>query len=164
MIELLEVIKYLTSVIGKIVIYAVFIIVMFSSVKGMKNIDIVSQYEYPIEATEYLKNNLDVENIKLFNEYNFGSYLLFNDIPVFIDSRADVYDPAFNDWEDDIFRDFINLTNGANNYEQKFEHYGITHLLIYRNTTLEKILRLDDNYKQIYGDSNFIIYERLSEN
>ena len=40
--------------------------------------------------------NLDVKNIKLFNEYNYGSYLLYKGIPVFIDSRADLYAPEFN--------------------------------------------------------------------
>lgn len=159
-----DVLVYLTSVIAKIVIYTLFIAYMFLSLNKTKDTKIVNENDYPIKATEYIKENLDVENIKLFNEYNFGSYLLFNDIPVFIDSRADVYDPAFNDWEDDIFRDFINLTNGSNDYEEKLEHYGITHLLIYRNSTLEKILRLDDNYSQLYNDGRFTIYERLSAN
>ena len=111
-----------------------------------------------------IKENLNVEEIKLFNEYNFGSYLLFEDIPVFIDSRADVYDPKFNGWEDDIFRDFINLTGASNDYEEKFEHYGITHLLIYKNSTLNKVLTLDENYNELYSDDNFIVYERLSAN
>ena len=157
-----EILKYLTSMIAKIIFYTLFIFFAIICLNKTKNVEIVSNETYPIEATEYIKENLDVEKIKLFNEYNFGSYLLFKDIPVFIDSRADVYDPAFNGWEDDIFRDFIDLTGGCNGYEEKMEHYGITHLLIYRNTTLEKILRLDDNYNKLYNDENFVIYERLS--
>ena len=123
---------------------------------------IVSEKTYPIEATEFIKNNLDVNLIRLFNEYNFGSYLLFSDIPVFIDSRADVYDPKFNGWEDDIFRDFINLTNACNDYEEKFEHYGITHLLIYKDSTLDKVLRLDTNYNELYKDEEFVLYQKLN--
>ena len=157
-----EILKYLTSIIGKIFIYSVFAVFMVLSLKEAKDVEIVSKKTYPIEATEYIKNNLDVEEIKLFNEYNFGSYLLFNDIPVFIDSRADVYDPKFNGWEDDIFRDFINLTGACNDYEEKFEHYGVTHLLIYKDSTLNKVLTLDTNYNELYKDDNFIIYERLS--
>lgn len=157
-----EILKYFTSIIGKIIIYAVFAVYMVFALKQAKDAEIVSGKTYPIEATEYIKENLDVENIKLFNEYNFGSYLLFKDIPVFIDSRADVYDPKFNGWEDDIFRDFINLSGASNNYEEKFEHYGITHLLIYKDSTLDKVLRLDTNYNELYSDEKFIIYERLS--
>lgn len=34
--------------------------------------------------------------MKIYNEYNYGSYLLFRGIPVFVDSRADLYTPQFN--------------------------------------------------------------------
>ena len=159
-----EILRYLTSIVGRIIIYSVCIIIMMFSLKDIKDEKIVSEKTYPIEATKYIKENLDLNEIKLFNEYNFGSYLLFNDIPVFIDSRADVYDPQFNGWEDDIFRDFINLTGACSDYEEKFEHYGITHLIIYENSTLDKVLRLDNNYKELYKDDNFIIYERISAN
>ena len=157
-----EILKYFTSIIGKIVIYSVFAVFMVFNIKQAQATEIVSPKSYPIAATEFIKNNLNVQEIKLFNEYNFGSYLLYQDIPVFIDSRADVYDPQFNGWEDDIFRDFINITGACNDYEDKFEHYGITHLLIYRNSMLDKVLRLDTNYNELYKDDNFIIYQRLS--
>ena len=157
---IIEVLRYFTHVIGRIIIYSIFVVFMVFSIKDAKDEEIVSNKSYPIEATEYIKENLNINEIKLFNEYNFGSYLLFKDIPVFIDSRADVYDPKFNGWEDDIFRDFINVSGGSD-YEEKFEHYGITHLLIYKNSTLDKILRLDTNYNELYKDDNFILYERL---
>jgi len=159
-----EILKYLTSILGKIIMYGIFIAYTIFSLNNIKDVQIVNKNDYPIEATEYIKENLDVENIRLFNEYNFGSYLLFKDIPVFIDSRADVYDPEFNGWKDDIFRDFVNLNNASNDYEDKFEHYGITHLLIYRNSTLDKVLKLDKNYNELYKDDRFIIYERLTAN
>ena len=157
-----EILKYLTSIVAKIITYTIFVAYTIFALYQIKDEEIVSNKTYPIEAVEYVKENLDIDNIRLFNEYNFGSYLLYNDIPVFIDSRADVYDPAFKGVEKDIFRDFMNLTGGCNDYEEKMEEYGITHLLIYRNTTLEKILRLDDNYNELYKDDRFIIYERLS--
>lgn len=159
-----EILRYFTSIIGKIIIYSVFAVFMVFALKEAKEVEIVSNKSYPIEATEFIKNNLNVEEIKLFNEYNFGSYLLYEDIPVFIDSRADVYDPQFNGWEDDIFRDFINITNACNDYEEKFEHYGITHILIYKDSTLDKVLRLDTNYNELYKDEKFVIYQRLSAN
>ena len=159
-----EILKYFTSIVGKIIIYSIFSVFMVLSLKDAQDVEIVSNKSYPIEATKFVKENLDVNEIKLFNEYNFGSYLLFEDVPVFIDSRADVYDPQFNGWEDDIFRDFINLTGACSNYEEKFEHYGITHLMIYKNSTLNKVLKLDSNYNELYKDDNFIIYERISAN
>ena len=157
-----EILKGFTSIIGKIIIYGLFVLFMIIQIKKTSNDEIVSPKSYPVEAVNYIKNNLDIKQIKLFNEYNFGSYLLYNDIPVFIDSRADVYDPQFNKKEDDIFRDFINITDVCTDYEEKFEHYGITHLLIYKNSTLSKVLKNNSNYEELYSDDNFIIYKKLS--
>lgn len=157
-----EILKYLTMLFCRVFIYSVFAIFMVFSLKSSKEQEIVSPKVYPIEAVQFIKNNLDIHEIKLFNEYNFGSYLLFEDIPVFIDSRADVYDPQFNKWKDDIFRDFMNIKDVTVDYEEKFDHYGITHLLIYRNSILNKVLKLDAHYLELYKDDNFIIYERLN--
>ena len=36
--------------------------------------------------------------MKIYNEYNYGSYLLFRGIPVFIDSRCDLYTKEYTKW------------------------------------------------------------------
>ena len=33
---------------------------------------------------------------------------------------------------------------------------------MYNNSTINKVLKLDTNYKQLYKDDNFVIYERLT--
>ena len=113
-----------------------------------------------------------IENLRLYNEYNYGSYLLFSGIPVFIDSRADLYSPEFNGEKDeegdyvgnDIFSDFIGISNLSRNYEDKFEEYNITHAITYSNSKLNSLLVRDDNYVEIYSDSHFTIYERVNAN
>lgn len=107
----------------------------------------------------------------LFNEYNYGSYLLYRGIPVFIDSRADLYAPEFNGTKNkdgkyegrDIFTDYINTSNGSKYYEDTFEKYDVTHVILRKNTKLKMLLSKDKNYNEIYQDDNFIIYERLSK-
>ena len=131
----------------------------------------VSTSTYPVEASNYILENLDIKNIKLFNEYNYGSYLLYRGIPVFIDSRADLYAPEFNGTigEDgkyegrDIFSDYINISSIGTYYEDKFEQYGITHVIIGKNTKLNMFLSRNNRYKELYSDDNFEIYERLPE-
>ena len=99
--------------------------------------------------------------MSIFNEYNYGSYLLFRGIPVFIDSRADLYTPEFNK-DVNVFQDFINTSNINNYYENMFEKYDITHVLLYKNSKLNMFLSRDDNYMKLYSDDNFCFYERLS--
>lgn len=121
--------------------------------------EFVNKSAYPVEAAEFIKRNLDLNHIRLYNEYNYGSYLLFQDIPVFIDSRADLYTPEFNPGKD-IFTDFINISNMNIDYETKFKEYGITHVLIYRNSKLNTLIAKDSNYEQVYMDQYFVVYER----
>ena len=155
--------KYLTTVFGQVIIYGLVILVtvfMFTKIKDQK---IVETKSYPEDACNYILENLDINEIKLFNDYNYGSYLMFKGIPVFIDSRADVYDPQFNKLEDDIFQDYIKTNSLKVDYEETFEHYNITHVMTYANSSLSIYLNKDINYNEIYKDDNFVIYERLED-
>lgn len=146
---------------GQLLAYLIVILLTMCMFVDSKNDKIVNDSSYPVEACDYIVNNLDLNNIKIFNDYNYGSYLMYRGIPVFIDSRADVYDPKFNGLEDDIFQDYIK-TSGLNKYyEDAFDHYGITHVMSYSNSKLSLYLSHDENYKEIYKDDHFIIYERL---
>ena len=99
--------------------------------------------------------------MKLFNEYNYGSYLIYRGIPVFIDSRCDLYTPEFNEGVN-IFNDCINVYGMSVGYESVFEKYGVTHVIIVKNGKLNLLLNQDDNYNCIYTDEHFKIYERLN--
>ena len=97
--------------------------------------------------------------------------MLFRGIPVFIDSRCDLYSPEFNgtynkeekEYEGrDIFSDALNIAGVAVDYETKFEEYGVTHVILYANAKLAMILEDDPNYDLIYSDDNFVIFERLN--
>jgi len=160
----------MTKFLGKVLTILVVVLVSFYLYKDKIKAPIVSETSYPVEACDYIIDNLDLDTIKLFNEYNYGSYLLYRGIPVFIDSRADLYAPEFNGTkkEDgkysgrDIFTDYINISNISTYYEDKFETYGITHVIIRKNAKLNMFLSRNDKYKQLYSDKNFVIYERTN--
>lgn len=153
------VIKQIIAVIG-------ILVAILAAIYGLKFIDkkknnsYVSESSYPVKAADWILENLDVKNIKLFNEYNYGSYLLYRGIPVFIDSRADLYAPEFNG-KQDIFMDFINTSNLGEYYGNTFEKYGITHVILYKNAKVRMIIdeTEPENYNKIYSDNNFVIYE-----
>ena len=157
-------IKLMNTLVGKIITIALVMLICFAFVKPKLNNKFIDENKYPVAAASWMLENLDVKNIKLYNEYNYGSYLLFRGIPVFIDSRADLYAPEFNkkDGEDgrDIFSDYINISSIGTYYETKFEKYGITHVIVVNNAKLNMFLSRNENYKQLYKDDNFVIYER----
>ena len=152
---------------GSVVVTCCFIILATNMIKPRLDDEYVNKTDYPVEASNWILSNLDVENIKLFNEYNFGSYLLFRGIPVFIDSRCDLYSPEFNrDLENgiegrDIFSEALDIDGLALDYKKEFEEYGVTHAILYDNAKLAMILESDSNYKKIYDQGNFKIFERL---
>lgn len=128
----------------------------------------VSKKNYPVEATEWILQNLDVKNMKLFNEYNYGSYLLYKGVPVFIDSRADLYAPEFNgkraengEYDGrDIFTDFIKTSSMERYYEDTFEKYDITHIILKKKSKLNTFISNDSGFLEMYNDDNFVVYER----
>ena len=120
--------------------------------------DFIDKKTYPIDAVKYIKENIDISSMRIFNEYTFGSYLILNDIPVFIDSRADLYTKQFNGLDYDIFDDWINIPS---NWSEKFNFYNITHILVYKEeSSFYKIFENYDNYQVLYEDEYFILIER----
>ena len=162
--------RFSSDVFGVVIILSIATIVSIKEIKPVLEQEYIDAGSYPVEMCEWIKTNLDVENLKLYNEYNYGSYLLLNDIPVFIDSRCDLYTPEFNvgfkDLEGrDIFSDAINIANSSNiDYEEKFEEYGVNHVMAYDDSMLASRLKKDSNYEIIKEDNTFILFKRNTAN
>ena len=159
------IVKFMNTIYGKILTIVLVMLISLCFVKPKLNDVFVDTSKYPVDASTWILENLDIENIRLYNEYNYGSYLLFRGIPVFIDSRADLYAPEFNKTEEneegrDIFSDYINISSIGTYYENKFEKYDITHVIVVNNAKLNMFLSRNNDYKEIYKDDYFVIYER----
>lgn len=142
-------------------VYLYLIVIIFSSSMLYLHLkkDFIDKEMYPVNAVKYIKENIDIDNMRIYNDYNFGSYLLLNDIPVFIDSRADLYTKQFSGFDYDIFDDYEFMVG---NYQEKFEFYKITHALIYKeDNALYNLLVNDKNYNLLYEDDNFAFYEKI---
>ena len=158
---------------GATVVICLTIIGCTNLIKPTLREDYVDEYSYPVEASDWILENLDIENMRLYNEYNYGAYLLHRGIPVFIDSRCDLYTPEFNgtynketkEYENgrDIFSDALNIAGLSANYKIKFEEYDITHIILYEDSKLAMVLESDSDYKRIYYEGNFKIFKKLTE-
>lgn len=137
----------------------------YNSIKPVLDDKFVSEKSYPVSACDFILENIDLGTAKFYNEYNYGSYMLFRGIPVFIDSRADLYAPEFSGKQDDIFMDFIETSNISKFYEDTFEKYKITHVITYKNSKMNMIITKtnDKKYKELYSDKYFVVYERITE-
>lgn len=120
--------------------------------------EFINEDTYPVAMVDYMKENLNMDEVRLYNEYDFGSYLIYNDIPVFIDSRSDLYTKPFNNGTD-IFNECMKITE---NYGRIFKKYEITHILIYKDTDLNQILAASSNYELVHREGRFMLYKYIA--
>lgn len=160
-----QVVEKLTKVFAIIVISVIMLGLSYYEGKDKLDDTYIDETAYPVQACDYILENIDLKTARFYNEYNYGSYMIFRGIPVFIDSRADLYAPEFNNTIDDIFMDFINTSNIGTFYEDTFEKYNITHVITYKNSKTNMIITdtKDPKYKELYSDKYFVIYERLQD-
>ena len=124
----------------------------------------ISEEMYPVQASDWLlsyieENDISKEEFHLYNGYNYGSYLLYRGIPVFIDSRAEQpYSPEFNEGVT-VFDDYMEVSNGRTSYSDLFEKYDINYAICYQASIENTYMKEDENCIELYSDENFIIYK-----
>ena len=156
--------QMIASKVGYILMMVIMLALSYHFYEPKQNDEYIDESSYPVQACDYILENIDLGQAKFYNEYNYGSYMIYRGIPVFIDSRADLYAPEFSGKEEDIFMDFINTSSIGEFYEDTFEKYEITHVITYKNSKMNMIIKetKDPNYKELYEDDYFTIYERLN--
>ncbi|MCA9981002.1 MAG: hypothetical protein KDD89_09215 [Anaerolineales bacterium] len=115
------------------------------------------QEAYPVAAVTYLKQaepGLATGSARVFNEYDWGGYLIGRDVPVFVDGRVDLYGDGFMRVYDDAVR-------GRLGWQQTLQTYGITHALLEEESVLAGLLALSPDWQLLYRDGVAVIYGRV---
>lgn len=116
------------------------------------------------EAIDFLKENYDVQNLKLYNEYAFGAYMLYRDVPVFIDSRVNEYTKEFDpNLERDVFDDYINVLRLQNDWKEVIDHYDFDGYYILKNRPLVYVLEQDQNYEKVWENDQMEIIMKVKD-
>lgn len=108
----------------------------------------------PVAAVEFLKSQRLPGPI--YNRYGWGGYLIYELYPeyrVYIDGRADVYGDAF-------FAEAMRTYDGAGDWNNSLDRYGIRTVLISPDAPLASLLRNDGKWKVVYEDNDAIILSR----
>lgn len=122
----------------------------------------INNEEYPVKASKFINSNIDKSKMRLFNDFNNGAYLEFNNIKVFLDSRSEVYCKEFNDTS--ILTDYYAAYYGFENYKTIFNKYNFTHILVKKEkkkNIIYSYIEDDSDYKLIYEDKYYLIYEKI---
>lgn len=157
--------KKFTSIVGTLVVTILILVWCYYIVKPKINHTYIDETVYPVQACDYILENIDLGKSKFYNEYNYGSYMIYRGIPVFIDSRADLYAPEFSGKEDDIFMDFIDTSSIGKFYGDTFKKYEITHVITYKNSKMNMIITKTqpEKYEELYSDKYFVVYKIIDD-
>ena len=129
---------------------------------GYKDIEFEIKVNYPYETVNYIKENIpDYKNIKIHNSFNFGSYLEFYDIPVFIDSRAEVYMKEYNGGKD-IINDYLK-SKRFKTYKMYFNSYGFDYALVDKGDDIYKLLTDDEEFELIFQESYYAFFKKITK-
>lgn len=126
--------------------------ICFSSYYYLSNnrVEYLPKTEYPIDSVNYINKNIGNYS-RLYNDYSYGSLLMFNDIKVFIDSRCDLYTKEYTK-DSDIANDYINIIRCTGNYEELLNKYNIEYLLISKNSALANNIFNNSKYEKLFED------------
>lgn len=92
---------------------------------------------------------------RLYNSYDIGGYLIYNDIPVFVDGRADMYSAGGN------IQDAINLSSMLCNPEEIINKYKFDLFVIYKGSPLDYYFNSISDYKVVNEDDTFKVYKKI---
>ena len=88
---------------------------------------------------------------RIYNEYAWGGYFIWRDIPTFIDGRADLFG-------DEFIYTYMDTYRTLPNWEEHLINYEIDLVLIRKNTSLSVVLTTSPNWELIYEDDNTHIF------
>ncbi|MFR8116232.1 MAG: hypothetical protein ACLVAK_04405 [Clostridia bacterium] len=116
----------------------------------------VNEKKYPVEAVNFIKENLDYKNLKIYNSFNYGSYLELSGIPAFVDSRSEIFTEEFNNVT--ILKDWLETSRGNVNYNDTFAKYEIDYAIVEDKEIINTYISADENYEKVFDDETFSIY------
>ena len=116
----------------------------------------VNEKKYPVEAVNFIKENLDYKNLRIYNSFNYGSYLELSGIPAFVDSRSEIFTEEFNNVT--ILKDWLETSRGNVNYNDTFAKYEIDYAIVEDKEIINTYISADENYEKVFDDETFSIY------
>ncbi len=92
---------------------------------------------------------------RLYNMYDYGGELIYHDIKVFIDGRADLYS-SYN------YEDYLSISKFEHNTLKLIEKYDFDYFLVELNYPITTYLKSSDEYQLIYQEKNTFFYKKNS--
>ena len=85
--------------------------------------------------------------------YDYGGELIYNDIEVFIDGRADLYS-KYN------YKDYLDISYLEGDYVKLIDKYDFDYFLVSSDYSIATYLKYSDEFELIVKDKNIYLYKK----
>lgn len=137
---------------GVLVVFA-FVAFVWTANTIIENEGVIAE-RYPVTAVTYLEES-GLADEPGYNSYNWGGYLIWRGIPVFVDGRADVYGDAF------LFY-YLQAFEIRPNWEETLTEFDVSYVLMEKGSPLFALLESSGDWQEVYHDDLAQIYVRQS--
>lgn len=131
----------------------VFCSIVFLAIFSLNYKKIIHNTNKEILSLEIIDVLKEEKPLRLFNAYNIGGELIYNNIPVFIDGRADLY-------SNDYLNDYLVIQNTSKNFELLIAKYDFDYYLVYENSNISEYLKNNNSYNLIFEDTEYLLYKK----
>lgn len=119
-----------------------------------------------VSMTGYIRQNYFTEeamNIikghNIFNTLECSGFLIYADVPVYIDGRIDPYSQKYNN-EKDILNEYISALYIPETMDYVLNQYNIDTLILNNNTPSAQIYKYQSKWTTLYSNENIIILRK----
>ena len=99
---------------------------------------------YPVAAVDFLEE-AGLAQAPGYNSYNWGGYLIWRGLPVFIDGRADVYG-------DDFIFYYLKTFELQEDWRQPLDDYNVAYVIMETGSPLNTLLAASGEWQEAYAD------------
>ena len=112
------------------------------------------QFKYELER-EDIEKVKEVKPERLYNLYNYGGELIYNDIKVFIDGRADLY-------SEHNYEDYLAISHLEKDYVSLINKYDFDYFLVENGYSINTFLKYSEDYELIYSRDSVKLYKKIN--
>ena len=145
--------KFIPKKIYIVVILGLLVLIGYNAVDGKYNLVNPNK-----KIIDYL-NKTSKKDIRLYANNDNGSYYELNGYHPYMDGRVEVFVKA-NNHQEDIMLEYYNMSSGILDVEKFLDKYKFTHLVVYKNETLCKYLKNNENYQKVVTIDETYLYIR----
>jgi hypothetical protein len=135
-----------------VLLLAVVTAFVWTATKIMSNETAVAA-RYPVAAVDFLEQSGLAES-RGYNSYNWGGYLIWRRIPVYVDGRADVYGDEF------LFF-YRRAFEVREDWERPLNEYDVDYVIMERASPLAVVLATHDGWAEAYRDDIAQVFIRV---